>query len=99
LFEKQFRMKPLVRNKEERKLAADLNFMALPTGLRPQCNMVHVPSWNNWDDTLLYHFFGAAKPLLTDSGCLVLLYPDLMEHVEAVFEAVKNASASWFLCL
>jgi hypothetical protein len=97
LFEKQFRTKPLIRNKKERNLTADLIFMALLTGLRPQRKMVHVPSWNKCDETLPYHFFGAAKPLLTDSGCLVLLYLDLMEHVEAVLEAVKNVPACWFL--
>jgi hypothetical protein len=88
--EKQFRKKPLVRSKKERKLAANLIFMALPTRLSPERNMVHVPSWNDWDDTLPYHFFGAAKPLLTDSGCLLLLYPDLMEDSEAVLEAIKK---------
>jgi hypothetical protein len=61
--------------------------------------MVHVPSWNKWDETLPYHIFGAAKPLLTDSGCLALLYPDLMEHVEAVLEAVISVLAFWFLQL
>jgi hypothetical protein len=60
LFEKQLLTKPLFRNKE-RNLAADLIFMALPTGLRPQPKMVDVPSWNGWDETLPYHFFGAAN--------------------------------------
>jgi hypothetical protein len=65
LFEKQLRTKPLFRNNKERNLAADLIFMALPTGLRPEPKMVNVPSWNEWDETLPYHFFVAAKPLLT----------------------------------
>jgi hypothetical protein len=89
LLESQFRRKPLIRNHKERNLGADLIFMALPTGLKPERTMRGVPSWNHWDDTLPYHFFAAAKPLLTDTGCLALLYPDSLEYIQAVLEGLK----------
>jgi hypothetical protein len=36
LLENEFWRKPLIRNRKERNLGADLIFLALPTGLKPE---------------------------------------------------------------
>jgi hypothetical protein len=72
--------------------------------LRPSNSSLKVPTWNQWDMTLAFHFFKSAAALLTDNGLLALVYPDDTPTMAVVHEAMKQAKGlkvlrSWTVLL
>jgi hypothetical protein len=89
----------VVGSKTEWPLGAHLMFYALPTGFRPHETSKKVPSWNQWEMTLPFHFFKAASALLSNSGLLALVYPDGTFTVASVNESMKQAEGFQYVCL
>jgi hypothetical protein len=76
--------------KKDRGYGAHLIFYALPTDLSPTIGSHEVPGWNRWDPALPLLFFQSAKTILTNHGCLALLYTDSFEYVGDVAESLRE---------
>jgi hypothetical protein len=80
----------LKHGKKDRGYSAHLFFYALPTNLSPMVDSCEVPGWNKWDPALPLLFFQSAKRILTNRGCLALLYADNFEYVGDVAKSLRE---------
>jgi hypothetical protein len=90
---KKFYNKELLRGGKECSLGVDLIFMALPTGYQPDALSDEAPLWTKYNHLFSMLFFKAAEEILTDTGCLALLYANNFQHIADIREGMGRKSS------